>query len=234
MAENSSLSPDRNDPRALEWDRRMMAAMHDVPVPSDLEQRLMLRLGLESPPSTLPSLTAQPRQSSLQSRGGRRLFMTLVALSVAAIAAGAYWHSFRPLDEADLLTQAVRWKTLHSGTWRELSTADYSFSNQLRTFPTAVQIITTDLDARTHVFMLDRQPERAYLYVLKPNRAVKLPAGVTRMGGTAGWQYAAWQDRGMLYIVLVNGLQGEPLDRYLPSNEIVRTAVPGSEHVRRI
>ncbi len=236
MAEANEMPLDSDDPREREWDRRMGLALQDVELPAGLEQRLLIRLAasdaqaMQAGAAASAELTTTAKQehdttTGTDRRHRRRWWLAgMIAVSTCAGIAFLGWRSFGPISESELRAQAITWGPQLSQHWLAMQGAApaYPVSPRIRAFPTGFQMIATELDRHTHVYLLDRQRDRAYLYALRPQRYVAIGTSVCKMGGTAGWEFAAWKEGESLYILAVNSFEGERLDQFLPPSGLVQ------------
>jgi len=195
--------------RLQQVDARLAAAFHDVPVPDDLQQRLLDRLAAERAPS--PAVDApQPKRVSR-----RWLLATAGALSASAallIAAWVHFTQTEPLGEMDVLAAAIRFYNSESPQTGSVESppADYPFSRYVAGAETTRW--------RTVKGFLDRKGV-AYAYDIRAGGATEATLYVVRppVGGlpsqpapkpsytTAGCSTSAWKENGLLYVLVVHG-----------------------------
>jgi hypothetical protein len=197
-------------------DAALSAAFRDVPVPADLESRLLARF--DNAPATKDEEIVARRRSS------RRTWLaTLVSGGVAAaVAAMFYLFGAAPeeISQEELIRESQEWLTAlelddpqrDDRQWRELDEASIrAFPvTQVAASPVRWRYVATDFGRKSRVYQLrvgNRQT--AYLVVVPTNKQVGGAGGVPPRGSfpqaTGGWRIGAWQAGGNLYVLAVEG-----------------------------
>ncbi|MGE0607071.1 MAG: hypothetical protein AB7O62_08255 [Pirellulales bacterium] len=222
-----------NAPRQREFSTRLGDALHEVPVPAGLADRILTRLAVASSadqgtPQTLPqqiraSLDAAgpsasehaPRPANLDihqpvGRRSRRLWLAgLLSTAAAAVLAWVGYQYARPVWPAPiLLEQVVLFHEHNTGQFVPRQGNPLAFSTILNT-PTnelAGQRLSGLPGRFGTVYELHYKRAQATLYVVDI-RVRGLPSSPpTRPDlSSGGHASAAWQESGLAYVLVVDG-----------------------------
>ncbi len=217
--------------RLRQLDRRIIAALEDVPVPAGLTERILHSLsqgaGVEDAgesESVIPLSGAQPRDRGPRIPRVRRR-TALIAAAVASAAAIALYLGFRsptPQYGPDVISSIAR--ELFDQE-RNQAVAEAA-APSVKGYPSSsvvVQLATTrprrleDFLGRSGVaYDLKRGGIRACLYVVKISAGPRMPrietsqvAGQPRPASTGGLTTAVWREQGYLYVLVVEGGEAE-------------------------
>jgi hypothetical protein len=229
--------------RQSDWERRLIAALGDVPVPAGLLRRVSDHLGLaviDTPSRGNPSLDAAV--PGVSPAGGirlpdrshwRRLIWSASSLvAIALLLAGFALFTNNVSPHSELRDQAIGWTLTLPEQWQPLDAIelDPPVPALLRTSPVACQKISTRYDPNTMVYLLDQNSRHALLFAFRQTPLLQLGGSVRHLagssgiggtggtagtGGTGGWEIAAWEDGNFVYVLSVNTRKGHTLDRHL-------------------
>ena len=218
--------------RVQQVDEAIGGALHDVPIPVDLESRLLAQVG-ESPTAeaAAPAPETPGSPAVVERRLSRRAWWSIAtvvaACAVAAVWGIQQWRQPPVLQAENLGFEALAWAQRLTDDWRDLSDAsalDRPIDRQVRFGPRGWQPLATDQDANAVAYDLTRSRGMAMLFVLAP---AEIPAEVStiasRVPATGGWGAAAWRSGPHVYVLLVEERR-QKLDDFLanPSSQIVR------------
>lgn len=213
------------------WDRRFAAQLQDVPVPTDLAQRL--RAACQA--AAVTPVEVAPRVAA--SRSGRRIWLAAMVATAAAFAVLAAWpYVVAPpqVQWHDVAATIPRWtQQLQEDQWRGMDVVprQYPPSSQVRgRSPRRWQTLQTPLDARTVAYdYAPLQPQSFLVYVARPPGALALPGSPPlRPQATGGWSIAAWQQEGLVYVIALRGDEQE-YRRALASPQLAGPIQPASQ-----
>lgn len=194
------------------WDRRISAAMHDVPVPGDLRERLLATLS-----NTGRSIPVAPRRISR-----RRLLVAVTGLAASLVAGGLFWAgatSAEPVTVAEIRLAA----TELLGRSGEVVPFQGDFSPELPSGNLRQRLRFREpavglLDHRVAAWQFHangRRPLNGILAVVPADALATLPAART----LADREYVidgnsvAWQEGDFVYVCYVDGGIDELLRR---------------------
>lgn len=214
--------------RSQQFDRVVMSALHDVPVPGDLLERLLAQAtasrqltagqhraagseGVREPAAAVSRSTDRTRRS-------RRWILATagVAAVAASLAVGLGLFLPRPardVSQSQLADAAADWHEKadpRSSDWQNY--AARSPHTALRVRPSRQRSIETEYGTAT-AYELVSGGRRAHLFAVKTRdhfAVASLPFSVVR-GATGGLEIAAWQSGDLLYVLVFDkdGLQIE-------------------------
>ncbi|MGC1273045.1 MAG: hypothetical protein WBC44_05015 [Planctomycetaceae bacterium] len=211
LARDASLAVDFE--RRQNWDRRIAVAMHDVPVPDDLRERLLSRLA-----NAERSVPATPRRII----GRRRLIAVVAGLAASVVAGGVFWASTASATpvtvaeiraaSAELLAQRDEFVPFQGDFAPELPSGN--LRQRLRFHEPAVEL----LEHRVAAWQFranGRRPLNGVLAVVPIDTLATLPAARS----LADREYVidgnavAWREGDFVYVCYVDGGIDELLRR---------------------
>jgi hypothetical protein len=225
--------------RSQRFDQSVAAAMHDLPVPAGLAERLLAKLSaagldeidVEEAANEKVALATPPRPISRRVALGGVLATSLLVLIALAI-------QFRPepsrrITAEELSSFATQWSAdvnNPAGSWQKLKAGE-----TVKGFvpPTAVlqpakswQSLKTTLGETAVAYDVSpRLGRRAVLFVVRTKHVYpvqSLPySHLTNMSGSVS--AAAWQSKGFLYVLVIDK-EGQRLDDFLEKPQV--TALP--------
>jgi hypothetical protein len=210
-------------------DQVIHAAMHDVPIPADLAERLLAGLPLSSekdvlsvePPAGNDNVPS-PTPLAQRSRVGRRTWIVgmVCGLSLAITAVVFMFRPARPTDSGEVATDdlariVVDWESNpalgSSNSWYPVPSSGMLTSHPIAASdlaaPAPLAIGPIWLDGRqVVVYQLTRGPATARLYVAWTGSTFSVPRiPQMQLGVTAQRDAIAWQRGEYLYVVVVSG-----------------------------
>jgi hypothetical protein len=214
--------------RSQRLDRALVAAFQDVPVPGDLERRLLAAVGAaggraaaaasESVAAVAPADRADLSSAARQPQSRRRFWALAMAAAVGFIALGlSYWlvNHTPELTPSQLVVQAQEWlsdEDFHRAAWSPMtSQPPRAYPRQyLAVAPAQWRRVETSLDRKAVVYQIPfRQGKSAYLFVSQVDTPVagigSVPPRTPLPGATGGWSIGAWQADGLLFVLAVEG-----------------------------
>lgn len=206
--------------RIQQADRTLAAAMGDVPVPADLEARLLAALAdsLSTDEATRAIAESSPPAELVAVRIPRRRFLRSWAavgsvVAAAGILAGltvSFWPGAPTFDRETALQEAVDVfrKDALSGLASEPAAAPRGFplSRQVRVPLMPAWRQASLLGVRGVAYDLNHRGVAATLYVLPANvTGLSASAPTQPQRATAGFASAAWQEGDLVYILVVSG-----------------------------
>lgn len=221
--------------RSQRFDRAVVSALHEVPVPGDLLERLLAQaerneqlIASEGPTAVnapSPATGSEPAKREHAKRGPRRWLLagaSLAALAASLVGLGLFLpRPARDVSESELAEAAADWFSEAAGQtngWTVYS-AKRAPHTALREVPKQSREIETDF-GRATVYDLSSPRGRAYLVVLSTrDRFAVAPLPFAAVpGASRGLSIGAWQSGGQLYVlVLSNGLRLDELLRRRPA-----------------
>lgn len=225
--------------RSQRFDQSVAAAMHDLPVPAGLAERLLAKLGeavldesgVEEAPNEKVALAPRPRRISRRVALGGVLAASLLVLIALAI-------QFRPqpsrkITAEELSNAATQWfdDVKHpSGGWRKLEPGQvvdgFVPPAAVTRQPQSWQSLKTTLGETAVAYDVSPQfGRRAVLFVVRTKHIYpvqSLPySHVTNVSGY--FSAAAWQSGGYLYVLVIDK-EGQRLDDFVRRPKV--TALP--------
>ena len=206
--------------RSQRFDRAVLAAMHDLPVPDGLSEKLLVQLGLTAGaasehPETIPLESAAPPR-----RVSRRLlFKAGAGLAAASLLAGAGFYFLQPADDNTLSVEVAAQQGFEA--FGELDPQDPAIrrdSPGSRAFPLGAHIDprymvgwqTHRLAGRPGVAYHLSGPRgrpRGVLFVAQLNGSPSM-VGFPGPGMNTGHRWStAWKNNDQLYVLVIQGSQ---------------------------
>jgi hypothetical protein len=208
LARDEALRADAR--RRQAWDRGIAAALHDVPVPDGLRDRLITRLA--PAPVTAPPPAAPPRPAKLT----RRNALGLVAGLAAGLAAAAvYWTVAGPTDpvsvaELQLAAASPGQTPFHGDFEPHLPDA---WRRRLAVSERPVGLLRQRGRDRAAAWTFSLGRFTGVLVALPADRVTVPPAATSLQSADydilPGAQTAAWTDHGVVYVCRFEGHIGD-------------------------
>lgn len=233
--------------RSQAFDRAVMAAMHDVSIPSGLAERLLAVSAATDPPA---SVSLPPRTESRADempinrdwRMNRRLVIggSIALLALLAVSTSLLWQARRPVVQLSQLQVAVeQWlSTLggeQSNRWLALQggqpLADFPLDVAISVRPNRWQNLPQSADATGHAtaaaydLAVPGQPP-AVLFVVRSSARYLVPPIPTtsmRLNLSRGLTATAWQrkDSRDLFVLVVQESSGQRLEDFLQAPRVL-------------
>lgn len=205
--------------RLQSLDRAIETALTHVPVPPDLEARLLARFERPAacPNAGMLTRTWTTRARWLQTLSRRRVLWTAAA-ALLILSVGAFYVS-RPETNVNQVVSAAGTQVLEPGDWRPMRVAPAGFRLP-RGFvrPIAWQPVKLLGVAGAAYNFSASARQRAVLYVI-PLVIKGLPTGapVRPQSLTGGQLIGAWRSSGFMYVLVVSGSASDARYRSLIS-----------------
>lgn len=212
--------------------RKLSAALHDVPVPAGLAERIVASWGELSRSASLESVATVATVATVARRdaaAGRqrwraRWFVATSFLLLATMLVGGGWvmrrwaHHPVPVASLDeLSTDSIHWSAQLAPDWHAESEpvpAGYELSSPLRYSRAPWQILATAYDSRTVAYQLAARAE-ACLFVMQATCELLEDGGpCRRLPASAGWDVGAWRRGSRLFLLAARERTGR-LEEYL-------------------
>jgi hypothetical protein len=217
--------------RSERFDGAIHAALHDLPVPAHLAERLLAAARADQP---IPAVTL-PTKSARQLRITRRkaLFAagSLAAIALIALSTYQWLKPRRLIPQGELAAAVTDWlATLPPKGWSALSgTAklpggtdiDPAVIGQPRQWQRLASSSVRGWSAKiTAIDLASADQPRAILFIVKSSARFAVPATpttTTRLSLSRGFSAAAWQRHGsnLLYILVVEEKRNQRLEHFL-------------------
>jgi hypothetical protein len=224
---------------AQQFDRAMSAALHDVPIPAGLVDRLLTsrrRASLDADVS-LATTTESVTLSPARARGwiSRRWLLAGSAGAVAIVFGFALYQASRPqqvVEKAELSDAVEVWLAKMQSSWRPLSGGAYPngfpLDVDVKGTPQRWQALPFDsANSKSGwsatVAAVDLAPSgrpKAMLFVVRSSARFSvpmMPAATAPLGVSGGLKAIAWQrpSSEFLYVLAVEEIRGQRLSDYL-------------------
>ncbi len=212
--------------RSQQFDRAVISALHDVPVPGDLLERLLAQAErnkqlVASEGATAVNAPSPVSNSPVAKRGSRRWLLagaSLTALAASLLALGLFLpEPARDVSQSELAEAAADWFSEAADptrTWTAY-TAKRAPHTALRVPPSRSRQMETAFGPAT-VYDLSSSRGGAFLVVLSTRNRFDvdpLPFADVR-GASRGLSIGAWQSGGQLFVLVSkNGLRLDDLLR---------------------
>lgn len=198
--------------RQQQFDERLAAAMHEIPLPAGLAERINARLKYENAP-TIVHHAGVKQEAAQASYFRRKAFGWLAtAAAVLLIATAGYVLTAQPRwNLPQVLDRTIAFHEQRDLEPRDLTAATLPFSGSIRRPASAVgRHVSGLLGCEGAAFDIRRGKVRATLYVLRLS-LVGLPTSPPARPDsmTADRCVAAWQEGDLVYVLVVEGGQGE-------------------------
>jgi hypothetical protein len=210
--------------RSERFDRAVSTAMHDVPLPAGLLERLESRLATEDVTDILTGEVAllPPAATNLSRRRILAAALSLAALVLIAVGAMFWPRLGREISNEQLVEMVGRWQQgVATDKWKSVTAdtappAGFPVPIEVRRQPTAWQSFVTPDGQRGVVFNLTTDLRPARLYVIASRDKYSLPTiPYGRLSGASGGlAVGAWYSGGLLYVVVVDEA-GQSLSDYI-------------------
>ena len=198
--------------RSQRFDRTVASALHDVPVPQDLLDRLLAKAAAAAP---VPAVAAEPASlSQPHFRVTRRAVLALVSLAAAALLAagiGMYWpRPGRDVSQAELSEAALAWYDQIPVAEGWTAVADQArFRAQIpasvvRTPSRWRQLQTEHGPAVVYDLAAPGRPRALLFAVRTPDEFAVAPVPFSVVTATRGKAIGAWQSGNMLYVLVID------------------------------
>ena len=208
--------------RSQQFDRAVRAAVHDVPVPSDLLQKLLAEHDAAGTKQEIEG--PMPVRRSLVSRRLIGVLSTIAALFLLALGINAFRQ--RPpevVTAGELADRADAWmgEVLQAKDWQK----DLNLAPQ-RTHPIPATVfgkavawrpVDTNDRSQGVAYDVSRQiGSRAFLFVIRSTAKypVAAPPAFTRITASRGMTLVAWQQGDRLYVLAVQE-DGQRIEDFL-------------------
>jgi len=176
----------------------------DIPVPSDLEAKLLASLASQTKPALAPRTWFW--RSSL-------VVTTVLAASILIIAAFNARHQPQPLDRGEFIQKASLYvaQVAKNPHWQNEATAPERYpTSRCVSLPVhGWQAVSTSFDANAVVYdVTPRNGPSAMLLVIRPTIEIcQLREGppLHPHATTGGQSVAAWQERDLVFVLVVRG-----------------------------
>lgn len=210
--------------RSQQFDRAVRAAVHDVPVPGDLLQKLLAETGDREQETGDRADAPMPARRTLLSRRAVAILSTIAALLLLAIGINSFWQ--RPpqvVTASELAERADDWMKQAfavQGWNKNFATAPqetHPIPSNVLGKPVAWRPVKTKDNSQAVAYDLSRRVgQRAVLFVVhSPARyAVAAPPAFTRITASGGMTLVAWQQGERLYVLAVQE-DGQRIDDFL-------------------
>jgi hypothetical protein len=219
--------------RSDRFDRAVSTAMHDVPLPAGLLERLESRLAAADVKDV--ESTGEVALPPAPARSSRRKIL-VAALSLAAlvlIALGAmFWpRPGRHITNHELASLSAEWfhQQVPPSAWQSLKSAPAAYDppREVAAKTAAWRPFSSSDGHRGVVFDLtSRTGRRANLFVIaSPHQYDVQNLPYTKLDPSGGIAVAAWQRGGRLYVVVIDK-DGQGLDDFIRTPSIARLALP--------
>jgi hypothetical protein len=216
--------------RSQQFDRAVISALHDVPVPGDLLERLLAQAErnkalVASEVATEANAPSPAASSTPAKRGFRRWILAgvgLAALAASLLALGLFLpEPARDVSQSELAEAAADWFSEAAdpaSTWTAYTTKRAPH-NALRELPKRSRQMQTAFGPAT-VYDLSSSRGGAFLVVLSTRDRFDvdpLPFADVR-GASRGFSIGAWQSGGQLFVLVSkNGVRLDELLRRPPA-----------------
>ena len=219
---------DGTPPGRSSFDRALAAALHDVPVPGDLADRLIARIETRAVFQRSTGDTPVPPKRAWLSRrrvliaAGSLALLTLLALSIAYVRSTP-----REIAREDLSGDVTSWLSmLPAKDWRPIATlpkgieVDSAVIAQPRRWQTFHCANSSGwLATVTAIDVAPPTAPRAILFVVRTNARFAVPSAPTasvRLGLSSGYVGTAWQTSPhLLYVLVVEADRRQRLEDFL-------------------
>jgi hypothetical protein len=201
-------------------DARLGEAFAAVAVPAGLAERLLAALPPAAAPSpattpadTVPAASSAPADVVRLTRRARvPSRRVLAAMAASILVAVGLWATFRSPAASvapEMTSEAANWYEALADRWQPIAEApaDLPLPAAIVGQPRGWQAIGKAIAKRGVVYRLGKATQtRAVLFVLSAKRA-GLPASapLTPQSATGGLTIGAWQSKGLVYILVVQG-----------------------------
>jgi hypothetical protein len=219
---------DNDGGRPPSFDAALKTALHDVPVPDDLADRLIARLEVEAAPKYSTGDTLAPRRRVRSLR--RRVFIAAGSLALVALVAVSFIYvrqTPREIAREELSGDVAGWLVaLPAKNWRPVPTlskgieVDRAVVAQPRQWQIVSHVKSSGWSGTvTAIDLAPPTSPRAVLFVVRSNARFAVPSTPTatvRLGLSSGFVGTAWQrSPGVLYVLVVETDRGQRLEDFL-------------------
>ena len=225
--------------RSDRFDRAVSTAMHDVPLPAGLLERLEARLASANVTDADPAgeVALPPTPARISRRTIMAAALSLAALALIAVGAMFWPRPGREIPNEQLVDMAGGWNgRVNTSKWIDIteSTPPARFAVPVEVQkPVKWQPFSTPDGQHGVVFNLTTGLRPARLYVIASRDKYDLPTipyGRLR-GASGGLAIGAWYSGGLLYVVVVDET-GQSLSNYVREKKTAaifrpHTARPG-------
>lgn len=202
--------------RSQRFDKAVISALHDVPVPSDLCERLLAQAARGVVEQAIASPSPEDAQATSEAapprKISRRMVIALASLAATLLAAVGIWQAIerqpRDVSQSDLSEAVVRW---HADDSLSAGWSPYGKTSAphqaLRAVPIRFRSYKTEYGAAVVYDLAPPTQPRAYLVAIETKDRFdvqELPFS-TLSGTSRGLSVAAWQTGGVLYVLVVDG-----------------------------
>jgi hypothetical protein len=223
--------------RSQQLDFKVAAALHDLPVPAGLAERLLAvaESKMPAPEVNLPLAISESGATSARSRRrSRRRWLlaggSLALVALLALSAYPWLRTVHVVAREELGGQAAQWlQQLPTNSWQAANrlppnvAIDPAVAARPRQWqPLTIQRPSGWSASVTAVDLSPSGPEapRAVLFVVKSSASFAVPAiptATSRLSLSGGFAATAWQRPGsaFLYVLVVEERGGQRLDDYL-------------------
>jgi hypothetical protein len=207
--------------RADRFDARLTAALHEVPVPAGLAERLLNRLQAEDSKSGQRALpvdiaSALPPHDAPAPAGARapvpyalrRRMFSLVALAASLlIAVTAVWVlRWRDSGPSDPAALAESWYAAITPKWRDApAPKGFQVPDSIMARPQSWQWASKQVGSKAVVYDLSDQGGRAALFVVRMPPAGLQSSPLPPQSTTGGLTIGVWEQGGLRYALVVVG-----------------------------
>lgn len=197
--------------RSQRFDRAVSTAMHEVPLPAGLLERLEARLAeadVAAAEASTADVALPPAPARFSRRGILAAALSVAALTLIAVSAIFWPQPGRQVSSAELTELAARWfdQKLPQNAWKPARSAPATFAVPRGvSSPTEWQPFATPAGEQGVVYELTNglRP-RARLFVIATPHKYQVGTLPTRLRGTTGGTaVAAWQQGRLLFVVVV-------------------------------
>ena len=224
--------------RVQAWDRTLSQALHAVPIPSGLGDRVLAVLDQEVRPASSWAGECDPRGARRPLRWSRRWVFALASLAVSAALMGVIvlrGMGARPIPEPtpEFAHEVIQWSEVVSrGDWYTDFLVDelraYPLDDAIRAEPRRWTWFATAYHPRTVVYdVTAARGARTYVFCIPAARlSTSLPSTppLQPFSTTGGVAIGTWQRDAQIYVLAAQG--GESVYRRLLQSTIVLRSVP--------
>lgn len=208
-----------------QFDAALKAALHDVPLPPGLADRLLAAAHNDAPQAAGAGETAAKKRRQFSRR--RALYAAAsLALATSVLVAIAIWPRTPPVVSAAAVSAAYQdWldASVHGPAAANLPRG-YSWPTAVSAGPKRLQRFSTSQGwPGVAAELAPVGSPRATLLVIRSRARFKVPATPLRLPATSGKGVAAWQVGDLLYVLVVEE-RGQRLEDFLiPSRQAQKT-----------
>ncbi|MBW8884214.1 MAG: hypothetical protein JF612_05440 [Planctomycetia bacterium] len=218
------------------FDAALKAALHDVPVPVDLADRIIARLEAETPPEfSTGQMPVRPTGQTPAPRGrgrfvSRRVLIAAGSLALVMLMALSFFYlrsAPHEIAREELSGDVTSWlAALPVKNWRPMTKlakgmeVDRAVIAQPRQWQSLSAAHGSDWSGTvTAIDLAPPTAPRAVLFVVRSNARFAVPSTPTaavRLGLSSGYVGTAWQrSSGVLFVLVVETDRGQRLEDFL-------------------